>query len=77
MQIKDAAEKLDINYSTAKHIIKHFKETGNCETKQMLKRKRGPVNVDLLEGKIVKNSNSESSDSSIKYDNLKQGPQNL
>ena len=31
--IKDAALELGINYSTAKHIVKHYKETGHVETK--------------------------------------------
>ena len=40
MPIKDAAALVNINYSTAKHIIKYYKETGNVESKQMLKRKK-------------------------------------
>lgn len=32
LQIKEAASIIGINYSTAKHIIKTFKKTGNIET---------------------------------------------
>lgn len=39
MTIKDAAKQLGINYSTAKHIMKVFRETGEIETKIMMKRK--------------------------------------
>lgn len=39
MTIKDAAKELDINYSTAKHIMKVFRQTGETETKIMMKRK--------------------------------------
>jgi len=38
MTIKDAAKQLDINYSTAKHIMKVYRKTGEVETKLMLKR---------------------------------------
>ena len=40
MTIKDAAKALDINYSTAKHIIKVFHKTGQVETKIMMKRNK-------------------------------------
>jgi hypothetical protein len=30
--IKDAAETLGLNYSTAKHILKVFRQTGQAET---------------------------------------------
>ena len=36
--IKDAAEKCDINYSTAKHIYNSYKNTGRVESKDMVKR---------------------------------------
>lgn len=39
LTIKDAAKELDINYSTAKHIMKVFRQTGEIETKVMMKRK--------------------------------------
>lgn len=39
MTIKDAAKYLDINYSTAKHIMKVYRQTGEVETKIMMKRK--------------------------------------
>ena len=39
LTIKDAAKELDINYSTAKHIMKVFRQTGEVETKIMMKRK--------------------------------------
>jgi hypothetical protein len=38
--IKEAAKKLRINYSTAKHIVKIFRRTGQVETVLMQKRKR-------------------------------------
>lgn len=40
MTIKDAAKVLDINYSTAKHIIKVYRKTGETETKIMIKRNK-------------------------------------
>lgn len=39
MTIKDAAKQLEINYSTAKHIMKVYRQTGEVETKIMMKRK--------------------------------------
>lgn len=39
MKIKEAAEKLQINYSTAKHIIKVYRTSGKIETSLMKKRK--------------------------------------
>ena len=33
MPIKDAAALVDINYSTAKHIVKYYKQSGTVETK--------------------------------------------
>jgi hypothetical protein len=36
--IKEAANALKINYSTAKHIVKLFKKTGDVKTWQMNKR---------------------------------------
>lgn len=39
MTIKDAAKLLEINYSTAKHIVKVFRQTGEVETKVMMKKK--------------------------------------
>lgn len=39
LTIKDAAKELSINYSTAKHIMKVFRQTGEVETKIMMKRK--------------------------------------
>ena len=39
MTIKDAAKRLLINYSTAKHIVKVFKKTGDTET-VLMKRRR-------------------------------------
>jgi hypothetical protein len=39
LTIKDAAKELGINYSTAKHIMKVFRHTGEVETKIMMKRK--------------------------------------
>lgn len=39
MTIKDAAKYLDVNYSTAKHIMKVYRQTGEVETKIMMKRK--------------------------------------
>lgn len=52
MQIKEAAAMIGINYSTAKHIIKTFKKTGNIETRLMLKNKMSPIDIDLLEQKL-------------------------
>lgn len=40
MTIKDAAKAFDINYSTAKHIMKVFRQTGEVETKIMMKRNK-------------------------------------
>lgn len=51
-QIKEAAQMIDINYSTAKHIIKLFKRTGSIETKLMQKNKLSPQDITLLEQKI-------------------------
>jgi hypothetical protein len=39
MTIKDAAIELGINYSTAKHIMKVYRKSGDVETKIMMKRK--------------------------------------
>lgn len=39
LTIKDAAKELDINYSTAKHIMKVYRQSGEVETKIMMKRK--------------------------------------
>jgi hypothetical protein len=39
MTIKDAAVELGINYSTAKHIMKVYRKSGDVETKIMMKRK--------------------------------------
>jgi transposase len=38
MTIKEAAESLDINYSTAKHIIKNYKDSGSVQTISMKRR---------------------------------------
>lgn len=48
MTIKDAAKELDINYSTAKHIMKVYRQSGEVETKVMMKRKRKDSNQELL-----------------------------
>ncbi len=40
LTIKEAAVKLGINYSTAKHIVKTFKRTGTLETQLMKKKKQ-------------------------------------
>ena len=40
MTIKDAARRLQINYSTAKHIMKVFKKTGAAETVLMKRRRQ-------------------------------------
>ena len=37
--IKEAADRANINYSTAKHILKTYKQTGMVETTQMMRRK--------------------------------------
>ena len=37
--IKKASTILNINYSTAKYIIRTFNKTGTLETKQMIKRR--------------------------------------
>jgi transposase len=39
LTIKEAALNLKINYSTAKHIVKVFKKTGEVSTQQNIKRK--------------------------------------
>lgn len=39
LTIKDAAKILDVNYSTAKHIMKVYRQTGEVETKIMMKKK--------------------------------------
>ena len=39
LTIKEAAQILNINYSTAKHIVKFYKKTGGVQTEMMLKRK--------------------------------------
>jgi hypothetical protein len=38
LTIKEAAQNLKINYSTAKHIVKVFKRTGEVQTQMMSKR---------------------------------------
>lgn len=38
LTIKEAAQNLKINYSTAKHIVKVFKRTGEVQTQMMNKR---------------------------------------
>jgi transposase len=38
--IKEASRLMDINYSTAKHIIKEYKRTGTVETQLMKKQKQ-------------------------------------
>ncbi len=38
MTIKEAAQNLKINYSTAKHIVKVYKRTGEMQTQMMNKR---------------------------------------
>jgi len=38
LTIKEAAQNLKINYSTAKHIVKVFKRTGEVQTQIMNKR---------------------------------------
>ena len=48
-QIKEAAQMIGMNYSTAKHIIKIFKRTGSIETKLMIKNKMSPIDIGLLE----------------------------
>lgn len=37
--IKEAAAQLDINYSTAKHIMKLYKETGHIKSRVITKKK--------------------------------------
>lgn len=36
--IKDASDMLEINYSTAKHIVKNYKESGSVQTLSMKRR---------------------------------------
>ncbi|CAI2377448.1 unnamed protein product [Moneuplotes crassus] len=45
LTIKEAAIELKINYSTAKHIIKVFRQSGEVETKIMMKRKNKNPNL--------------------------------
>jgi transposase-like protein len=40
--IKEAAAQLDINYSTAKHIMKLYKETGHIKSRVITKKKYVP-----------------------------------
>ena len=46
LTIKEAAQVLNINYSTAKHIVKTYKRTGSLETQLMKKNKRKQINKD-------------------------------
>jgi predicted transcriptional regulator len=39
LTIKEAAQNLKINYSTAKHIVKVYKKTGDVSTSMLNKRK--------------------------------------
>ena len=38
LTIKEAAQNLKVNYSTAKHIVKVYKRTGEIQTQMMTKR---------------------------------------
>lgn len=63
MTIKEASVKVGIKYSTAKHIVKTYRSTGEIKTIQMIRRetklaKRRDMRVS---GKIdSQNGNSES-----------------
>lgn len=59
-QIKEAAADIGVNYSTAKHIIKVFKNTGNIETQPMLKNRISPIDIHILEQKINEYSRTDS-----------------
>ena len=47
--IKEAALLLGINYSTAKHIVKTYKRTGEVETQVMKKKKNTPLDNEEIE----------------------------
>ena len=50
MTIKDAADQLKINYSTAKYIIKMYSECGKIETEvQIRKRKRAEASTNIAD----------------------------
>jgi transposase len=51
--IKEAALKLKINYSTAKHIIKMYKRTGEISNLSMAKKK-ADQQLQELEAQILK-----------------------
>lgn len=58
--IKQASEEMNINYSTAKHILKVFRKTGRAETLLMLKRqKKNKEDVDMDSSPQTQESSEE------------------
>ena len=51
LTIKEAAQNLNINYSTAKHIVKVYKKTGDVST-SMLNKRKPDVDIKGLEGTV-------------------------
>jgi predicted transcriptional regulator len=51
LTIKEAAQNLKINYSTAKHIVKVYKKTGDVST-SMLNKRKPEMDIKGLEGTV-------------------------
>ena len=49
LSIKEASDRLGINYSTAKYIVKTFRETGSIETHQQVRKRPRPEGADQEE----------------------------
>jgi predicted transcriptional regulator len=51
LTIKEAAQNLKINYSTAKHIVKVYKKPGDVST-SMLNKRKPEMDIKGLEGTV-------------------------
>jgi transposase len=65
MTIKEAAESLDINYSTAKHIIKNYKDSGSVQTISMKRRYHEFAILEKLEKEKMEDDSLKNTTTSI------------
>ena len=65
MTIKEAAESLDINYSTAKHIIKNYKDSGSVQTISMKRRYHEFAVLEKLEKEKKDDDSQKETESAI------------
>lgn len=69
LTIKEAALSLKINYSTAKHIVKMFKKTGDVQT-QMMSKRRAEDEISSLESNYLKDQTNLSTEENCTRNDL-------